>query len=78
MVATRWLIYAMFFLIVFSLFLFFVYSLMGGLMVLMDVDESKQVVMFKWILPSVCVFLSITYIVKKWSKIRNMVRELSP
>ena len=76
--ATRVLIYLMYFLVVFSIVLFFVFSSVGILMALMDVGERKQDVIFKFVLPLISILLSVLYVVRKWSGIREMVRELSP
>lgn len=78
MVATRAIIYSMYFLIIFSLVLFFVFSSVGILMVLIEVDESRKDIMFKFVLPLISILLTVIYVVRKWSGVKAMVRKLSP
>lgn len=58
--------------------LFFVFSSVGILMVLIGVDESRKDIMFKFVLPLISILLTVIYVVRKWSGVKAMVRKLSP
>jgi hypothetical protein len=67
----------MFFVVVFAIFSFLMFSSVALAMALLDVSDDVQVFVFKKCLPVISFFLAMAFLILKRERVMRMIRELS-